>query len=868
MVPNEPTSQRSAPYERNGPSSAATKPAAGDAASPFWSVPPEQLLRELGADETGLASAEAAARLERFGPNTLGEQKRSDTPALLFRQFTSPIILILIAAAVLSFAVRDPTDSAIILGIVLVSGLLGFWQEHGAATAVEKLLETVAPKATVLRDGREAEIPLDTLVPGDLVLLSAGSGIPADCRLLAEQDLFVDEAALTGESYPVDKSPGIVAAGAPLAQRDNVLFLGTHVVSGSGRALVVRTGRATEFGKISERLRLRPQETEFERGVRRFGYLLLEVTLVLVIAIFGFNVYLKRPVLDSFLFALALAVGLTPQLLPAIISVNLARGARRMAEKKVIVKRLASIENFGSMDVLCSDKTGTLTEGRARVHAALDADGQESERVLFHAYLNATYETAFSNPIDEAIRTGRPFALDGWRKLDELPYDFGRKRLSVLAEHDGRTVLVTKGALHNVLDVCTAAEQADGTLLPIAEARSAIERRYTELSAHGYRTLGVALRAMESPGPIDRGSETEMTFLGLLALADPPKAGIAATVDGLRGLGVQLKMITGDNALVAAQVGAQVGLGAAPVLTGPELRLLSDGALPVRAQQADIFAEVEPNQKERIIRALRKAGHVVGYMGDGINDAPGLHAADVGLSVQEAVDVAKEAADIVLLERDLAVLEAGVREGRRTFANTLKYVFMATSANFGNMFSMAGASLLLPFLPLLPKQILLTNLLTDFPELTIATDRVDAAWIERPRRWNIGFIRRFMITFGLVSSVFDYLTFGVLLWVLRAGPAEFRTGWFVESVVSATLIVLVVRTRGAFLRSRPSRPLLLTTLVVATATLAIPYTPLGTLFGFVPLPPLFLAMMGLIVLAYVASAELAKRWFYGNDLKR
>jgi Mg2+-importing ATPase len=863
MVPSEPTPPRAAPDERSGLTSGATQRAPADAAPPFWSVPPEQLLRELGADDTGLTSVEAAARLERIGPNILGERKRSDVPALLLRQFTSPIILILIAAAVLSFAVRDPTDSAIILGIVVVSGLLGFWQERGAATAVEKLLETVALKATVLRDGQETGIPVDALVPGDVVLLSAGSGIPADCRLLAEQDLFVDEAALTGESYPVDKSPGIVSADAALARRDNVLLLGTHVVSGSGRAVVVHTGRATEFGKISERLRLRPQETEFERGVRRFGYLLLEVTLVLVIAIFAFNVYLQRPVLDSFLFALALAVGLTPQLLPAIISVNLATGARRMAERQVIVKRLAAIENFGSMDVLCSDKTGTLTEGRVQVHAALDADGQESERVLFHAWLNATYETAFTNPIDEAVRTHRVFTLDGWRKLDEVPYDFERKRLSVLAEHDGRAVLITKGALRNVLDACTVAERVDGTTFPIGEARLAIERRYAELSAKGYRTLGVALREMASPGPIDRGSESGMTFLGLLVLADPPKAGIVATVAALGGLGVRLKMITGDNALVAANVGAQVGLAAARVLTGPELRLLSDDALPVRAREADIFAEVEPNQKERIIRALRKAGHVVGYMGDGINDAPALHAADVSISVQGAVDVAKEAADIVLLERDLAVLEAGVREGRRTFANTLKYVFMATSANFGNMFSMAGASLLLPFLPLLPKQILLTNLLTDFPELTIATDRVDAAWIERPRRWNIGFIRKFMITFGLVSSVFDYLTFGVLLRVLRAGPGEFRTGWFVESVVSATLIVLVVRTRGAFLRSRPSRPLLLTTLVVATATLAIPYTPFGTLFGFVPLPPLFLAMMGLIVLAYVASAELAKRWFYG-----
>jgi len=833
-----------------------------DALRSFWSVPAAEVLSALESSPAGLATAVAAARLARIGPNVLGERKRSDVPTLLLRQFTSPLVLLLIAAAILSFVLKETGDGIIVLGIVAVSGLLGFSQEHGSAKAVEKLLATVEVKATVLRDGRETETAVAAIVPGDVVLLSAGSSVPADCLLLAEQDLFVDEAALTGESFPVDKSPGVVPADALLSRRDNVLFLGTHVVSGSGRAVVVQTGTSTQFGAIAAHLRLRPAETEFERGVRRFGYLLMEITLVLVIGIFALNVYLDRPVLDSFLFALAIAVGLTPQLLPAIISVNLASGARRMAAKRVIVKRLAAIENFGSMDVLCSDKTGTLTEGRVRVHAALDATGAESERVLLHAFVNASYETAFSNPIDVAIRAHQDLGLDGWRKLDELPYDFGRKRLSVLVEHEGRLILITKGALRNVLDVCTACELGNGTTIPIAEGRAGIERRYGELSTQGYRTLGVALRETRSAGPIDRDCEHGMTFLGMLVLADPPKPGIVATVTALARLGVRLKVITGDNAMVAAHVGAQIGLAQPRVLTGAELRAMSDDALPIAANATDIFAEVEPNQKERIIRALRKSGHVVGYMGDGINDAPALHAADVSISVQDAVDVAKEAADIVLLEPDLAVLEAGVREGRRTFANTLKYVFMATSANFGNMFSMAGASLLLPFMPLLPKQILLTNLLTDLPELTISSDRVDADWIERPRRWDIGFIRRFMLIFGLVSSVFDYLTFGVLLWLLRAGPAEFRTGWFVESVVSATLIVLVVRTRGSFIRSRPGRALLITTLSVAAATLTIPYTPLGAVFGFVPLPPLFLGLMGLIMLSYVASAELAKRWFY------
>jgi Mg2+-importing ATPase len=828
----------------------------------YWSRPVADVLSALGSSENGLTADEAARRLALIGPNTLGRRRRLSIPVLLSRQVLSPLVLLLAGAALLSFALGNPTDGTIILSIVGVSALLGFFQEYRATTAVEKLLATVRVKASVLRDGKPAEVATEELVPGDVVLLSAGSIVPADCLLLTAQDLFVDEAVLTGESFPVPKTPGTVPEGAPLGERHNVLFMGTHVESGSAKALVVHTGRSTEFGAIAERLRLRPSETEFERGVHRFGYMLMEITSVLVIAIFGFNVSLHRPVLDSFLFALALAVGLKPQLLPAIISVNLASGARRMATQKVIVKRLAAIENFGSMNVLCSDKTGTLTEGRVRIHAAFDPRGRSSEQVLFFAFLNASFETGFPNPIDEAIRTHRPFPLDGWRKLDEVPYDFGRKRLSVLLDHQGQAVLVTKGAVNSVLEVCSGAELVDGSRVPVDEVRPEIAQLYETLSAEGYRTLGVATREMEAPGPIDRDSEQGMTFLGLLALADPPKPGVAATLGALLELGVRLKIITGDNALVAARVGTQVGLVAPRVLTGSKLRLLSDEALPVTAEATDIFAEIEPNQKERIIRALRKAGNVVGYMGDGINDVPALHAADVSISVQEAVDVAREAADIVLLERDLAVLEVGVREGRRTFANTLKYVFMAASANFGNMFSMAGASLLFPFLPLLPKQILLTNFLTDLPELMIASDRVDDDWIRRPRRWDIGFIRRFMLTFGLLSSIFDYLTFGVLLWLLHAGPAEFRTGWFVESVVSAALVVLAVRTRGSFLRSRPGRGLLGMTLVVVATTVVLPYTPLSRAFGFVRLPPSFLGLMGVIVLGYVVGVELVKRRFY------
>ena len=595
--------------------------------------------------------------------------------------------------------------------------------------------------------------------------------------------------------------------------------------------------------------------------MRQFGMLLIRVTLTLVILIFAFNVYVARPVLDSFLFALALAVGLTPELLPAIISVNLASGARRMAVKKVIVKRLVAIENFGSMDVLCSDKTGTLTEGKVRLEGAFGVDGAQSSRTLQLAAINSTFQTGFRNPIDDAI-TAVAQPPRSISRLDEIPYDFTRKRLSVLAALDEEAVLVTKGAFAQVLGICDTVELSDGRILAIAEYENAIHKRYEMFSERGLRTLGVAMKLMSGRSTIQREDEMALTFVGFLVFADPPKTGVATAIQELQRLGVALKVITGDNRLVAREIALKIGLDHAEIISGPELQQVSDEALPRLASAVNIFAEIEPNQKERIIRALRKAGHVVGYLGDGINDAPALHAADVGVSVQGAVDVAREAASIVLLERDLAVLAAGIREGRTTFANTLKYVFMATSANFGNMFSMAGASLLLPFLPLLPKQILLTNLMTDLPEMSIATDRVDAEWLDRPQRWDVNFIRQFMLKFGLLSSVFDFITFGSLFFILDASPEIFRSGWFVESVVSASLIVLVVRTRRPFWQSRPSTALTLATLAVVAGAVVLPYTPLAQLFGFVPLPFLFLAVLGAIVLAYIGSAEVLKRKFY------
>ena len=830
----------------------------------FWNLPTEKLLEQLHSSPQGLTTPESQKRLIQYGANSLKQKRKSHTFSLLLNQFKSPIILILMGAAILSSFLGDTINSLIILAIVLFSGLLGFWQERGAADAIAKLLAMVEVKARILRDGKLKDIPMDEVVPGDIVQVSAGDNIPGDCLILESQTLSIDEATLTGETYPVAKNVGVLPTETGLSQRTNSLLIGTHVVSGSATAVVVHTGKMTEFGKISERLKLRPPETEFETGIRKFGYFLLEITLTLVALIFAANVYLQRPVLDSFMFSLALAVGLTPQLLPVIVSINLAHGAKQMAKKQVIVKHLPAIENFGSMNVLCSDKTGTLTDGQVNIKSALDVNGQESDRVLFYAYLNAAMESGYINPIDEAIRSHKSFDISAYQKLGEIPYDFNRKCLSILLAKGDEKLLVTKGSLINILDICTDVEQEEGKTIELAPMRSQIQQRAEDLGSQGFRILGVAYRQLTTD-KLDPKDETNLTFLGYLALYDPPKSDIKGTIADLARLGVTLKMITGDSHAVATSIAQQVGLEQTKVLTGSDLQKMSAGALLHQVDQVNVFAEVEPNQKERIIVALKRSGNVVGYLGDGINDASALYAADVGISVDTAVDVAKEAADIVLMQKDLNVLLGGLKSGRTTFANTLKYVFMATSANFGNMFSMAGISLFLPFLPLLPKQILLTNLLTDFPEMTIASDRVDREQVSKPRRWDIRFIRNFMLVFGLLSSVFDYLTFAALLFLLHADQAQFRTGWFMESVISASMIVLVIRTHQSILKSRPSRPLFFATIAIVIITLIFPYTPIAGILGFEPLPLEFLLVLALIVGLYIFCAENVKRVFYQHN---
>jgi P-type Mg2+ transporter len=835
--------------------------------SSYWSRTPEELFATLQSSPQGLSSATAQDRLTKFGRNELQGHKKAAPFLLLLSQFKSPLVLILIVAAIISIITGEWIDAIIILAIVLASSILGFIQEYGASNAVEKLRSRVTLKVNVLRDGEQQTILAEEVTPGDIVLLSAGSIIPADGVVIQADDFFVNQAVLTGETFPVEKKVGVVAENASLAERANYVFMGTDVSGGSARALICETGKSTAFGQIAEKLNLRPPETEFERGIRKFGGMLSQVMVVMVLVVFAINVILKKPPVDSLLFAVALAVGMTPELLPAIISVTLSKGAQSMAKKGVIVRQLAAIENFGSMDVLCTDKTGTLTLGVVSLDGALDPQGDASDQVFLYAFLNAHFQTGLANPLDGAILQHAQPDIARFIKTEEIPYDFTRKRLSIAVQDTTQNkstyTLITKGALDKVLEASTYIQEDGQAILLDNKHVEAVQAKFANWSGQGYRVLGVATKEVAPQPEYPVEEECNMTFIGFLLFFDPPKPDIGKTIVDLKNLGVTLKIITGDNRQVASHVAQTTGMQVTGIMTGAELNQIRDEALWRRADQANLFTEVDPNQKERIISALRKTGHVVGYMGDGINDASALHAADVGVSVENAVDVAKEAADFVLLEQSLDVLRQGIEQGRQTFANTLKYVSMTTSANFGNMFSMAGLSLFLPFLPLLPKQILLNNFMTDLPAMTLATDAVDPEMVDKPRRWDVNFIRNFMVVFGLISSVFDFITFGVLLLVLRGSQDQFRTGWFIESSLTELFILLVVRTRRLLFKSKPGKWLWVSTLLVGLVTLILPYLPgVGPIFGFIPLPPLMMALLLAITGLYVTANEIAKRIFY------
>jgi P-type Mg2+ transporter len=829
------------------------------AAPAYWSRDAPELLAAMGSRVEGLTAAAASERLQSHGANTVVEPAGETTLRLLLRQFESPLVLILIFGAVISLLLRDWVEASIILAIVVGSTLLGFAQEHRANAAVAALRGRLALTVQVVRDGALRTIPASAVVPGDVVRLAAGNLVPADGLVLAATDFLVSEASLTGESFPVEKRPGVVAPGTALAARTNCVFLGTSVRSGTATVLVIETGRATAFGAVAARLQVRAPETEFLRGVRQFGQLLMRVMIVIVLFVLTLNQWLGRPMLDSLLFAVALAVGITPELLPTIISVTLARGARGMARRGVIVRRLEAIEDLGSMDVLCTDKTGTLTEGVIALDAAVDIEGRESAEVLRLAYLNAELESGIDNPLDAAIvAAGEHARLDtaGYAKIDEIPYDFIRKRLTIVVAREGEPgqhLIITKGAFASVLAICT----------PDAAQRERLEAYYREKSAQGYRMLAVATKRVAAAEDYGHDDERGMAIAGFLLFFDPPKADAGKTIRELEALGIRMKVITGDNRYVAAHVATAIGIDPKAMLTGEQIAAMKDEALWHLAERTALFVEVDPQQKERIVRALQRTGHTVGYLGDGINDAPSLHAADIGISVEKAVDVARESADVVLLRHDLDVLRRGVRDGRAAFANTLKYISITTSANFGNMVSMALATPLLPFLPLAAKQILLNNFLSDLPSMAICTDNVDAEHTERAQRWNVAEVRRFMIVFGLLSTVFDLLTFALLLYAFDADEPTFQTAWFVVSLLTELVVLLVLRTRMPAIRSAPSRLLLWSTAAVGALALAIPFAgPLARAFGFVPLAWSLMLAAVLVVAAYVVTTELAKFAYY------
>jgi P-type Mg2+ transporter len=835
----------------------------------WWAMLPDALLTHLASQAGGLRSAAARRRLARNGPNSLAEQAGSGAWRLLLRQFESPLVLILIIAAVISIGVREWAEAAIILAIVAASTALSFGQEYRAAIAIRSLRQKLALKASVLRDGTVQRIPVKKLVVGDVVLLSAGNLVPADGAVIEARDFLVSQSALTGESFPVEKRKDPSPAQAALADRTNVVFLGTSVRSGTAKMLVAATGQATALGAIAGPLATAEPETDFEQGIRRFGYMLTRLMMVLVTLVLTGNLLLDRPIVESLLFSVALAVGLTPELLPAILSITMAAGARRMARNGVIVRRTVAIENIGSVDILCTDKTGTLTCGVVELSGAVGPDGEENAEVFDLALINAHLETGIENPLDAAIVRAagqRKAPLPQMPKVDEIPYDFLRKRLTIVVDikDEAKHLVVTKGAVDSVLSCCTSVATA-GTEAPLTDAmRDQLSAYFAAKGAEGYRVLGLATRWLAPQQRYDPKEEAEMVFRGFLLFFDPLKEGITKTLRDLAALGIAVKVITGDNRHVAAHVGSAVGLAGA-LMTGEDLSRTGDEALWHLAEKTDIFAEVDPQQKERIVGALQTRGHLVAYLGDGINDAPALRRADVGISVETAVDVARESADIVLLEPDLNVLGQGVVDGRRTFANTLKYIMITISANFGNMISMAIGTIFLPFLPLLASQILLNNFLSDFPSLAIATDQVDSEAVAKAPRWNIGQIRTYMIAFGLISTVFDLMTFGLLIQVFHADEKLFQSTWFVVSLLTELAVVLVLRTRRPCWNSRPGRILSLSTLSVAAVAIAIPY--LGAVsdwIGFVALP-MELLLSGLAIVAiYAAATEITKRVFYAR----
>ncbi|MBS0383410.1 MAG: magnesium-translocating P-type ATPase [Proteobacteria bacterium] len=826
----------------------------------------DRLFDLMGSTPRGLSGIEAVRRLAAYGPNDAQSGSRTGYFRTLIGLLGNPLVLMLLVAATVSGILGDHVGAAIILAMVLLSVALNFVLSYRSQRAAERLREQIAPTASACRDGAWREVPRRTLVPGDVIRLAAGDRVPADARLLEARDLHVQQSALTGESAPAEKDACEPPQGEAGADARHLVFLGTSVATGTATAIVLATGRATAFGDVAARLSERPPPTEFERGLAGFARLIMRTVIALVLLVVLAGIALHRPMLETLLFALALAVGLTPEFMPMITTVTLARGAVRMARQRVVVKHLAAIEDFGSMTVLLSDKTGTLTRSETGVAATVDPFGSPSDRTGGLARLNSSMQSGIHSPLDEAILRQCAAPQGEFVKRDEIPFDFERRRLGVVAERNGETLLITKGAPESVLARCTQYEKDGDVRLLDEDASAAIRRTSDAFGQQGQRALAIAWRKVEPQPRYTAADETGMVLAGFVAFADPVLPDAADCLRALARDGVTVKILSGDNELVVRHVCGQVGLDTSEVVTGTQIDALDQDALGAVAGRVNVFARVSPAQKHRIVLALKARNAVVGFLGDGINDAPALHAADVGISVVNAVDVARDAADIVLGERDLGALHAGVIEGRRAFANVTKYLLMGTSSNFGNMLSMAVASLVLPFLPMLPTQILLNNFLYDMAQITIPGDNVDASQLAAPRRWSIDLIRRFMLGVGPISSLYDFLTFYVLLAWLHAAPAEFHTGWFVESLATQTLVLFVIRTAGNPLRSRPSNALIASVVLAVVVGVVIPMTPLAADLGFVRLPPVFYLFLAIATATYLLLVEWVKRRFMGTDV--
>ncbi|CAG1000514.1 H+-transporting ATPase [Anaerolineales bacterium] len=836
---------------------------------------PDAVLKKIESRSSGLSTQEADALAKQVGLNEIARGKPKSLLMRLVDNVKNPLVILLASLGFVSYLTGDLRATIVIFVMVLLGIVLRFFQELRADNAAEKLKDMVSTTATVVRDGKDIDLPLGMLVPGDIIRLGAGDMVPADVRVLTAKDLFLNQAALTGESMPVEKT----AASASGEMRNpleltNICFLGSDVESGTGTAVVIHTGDKTYFGSLAASIVGEREVTSFDKGINKFTWLMIRFMMVMVPAVFLLNGLSKHNWLEAFLFALAVAVGLTPEMLPMIVTVNLSKGAMSMANKKVIVKRLNSIQNFGAADVLCTDKTGTLTQGKIILEKHLDARGNTSQRVLHYGYMNSYYQTGLKNLMDEAILNHGDLndALqvdENFRKIDELPFDFKRRRMSVILENNqNQQILICKGAVEEIMRLSTQVE-VEGQIFEVtAEHDEHRKRRVRELNEDGFRVIAIAYRIFSGENDEPHYTiedESNLILMGFMAFLDPPKESTMEALQRLKKLNVSVKILTGDNDVVTAYICKQVGMSVENILLGSRIEKMSEEELAEAAETTDIFAKLAPAQKEQIIHALQSKGHVVGFMGDGINDAPALKAADVGISVDSAVDIAKESSDIILLENSLLVLEQGVMEGRRVFGNITKYIKMAASSSFGNMFSVVGASAFLPFLPMLPIQVLTNNLLYDFSQTPIPTDEVDADWLTQPRQWTIGSLQRFILFIGPISSIFDYTTFFIMLYVFHAwnNPALFHTGWFVESLFTQTLIIHVIRTRKIpFVESRASWPLILTSLGIITFGAWLTISPLATTLGFVPLPALYWGLLVIMLVCYVALTQMVKVWFY------